>query len=84
MDDYLTVKEVAAMLQVSPETVRRLVRAGRLPVTSLAPGPVPGRGGYRIRRSDVVALLESGVRGGTPREAAGGDPDAAPSDPLGT
>ena len=47
-DDVLTAKEVAAILRVSPKTVRRLP----LPVVKLGPGTL------RYLRSDVFAYLE--------------------------
>lgn len=61
--DYLTVKEAAAELKVGVETIRRLIRSGELRATSLE--AVPGRAGYRIRRTDLEALLEARARGGT-------------------
>lgn len=48
-DEWLTTEQVAELLQVGAETVRRWIRAGELPVLDL-----PGRkGGYRIRRADM-------------------------------
>ena len=32
-DDYATVTDAAERLQIHPESVRRLIRAGRLPAT---------------------------------------------------
>jgi excisionase family DNA binding protein len=64
--EYLTVQQVAAELQLSLETVRRLIRSGALRAASLE--TPPGRGGYRIRRADLEAFVESRTRGGPSRE----------------
>ncbi len=59
MDDrLLTVAEVAELLRLNPETVRRWLRQGRLPGTSLG----SDRGGWRVRESDVQRLLAAGER----------------------
>ena len=50
--EYLNVREVAAILQVCPETVRRHVRAGRLPVLAIS------RRLHRFTRADVLAFVE--------------------------
>lgn len=50
---WLTVDDVATRLQVSQETVRRWIRAGRLPVLDLG-GP---KAGYRIREDALEAFL---------------------------
>jgi excisionase family DNA binding protein len=64
--EYLTIKQVAAELQLSIETIRRLVRSGQLRASALE--TPPGRAGYRIRRADLEALLEARARGGAPKE----------------
>lgn len=46
---YLTVAEAAELLRCSPQTIRRLVRAGRLPALRL------GRD-LRISREALAAL----------------------------
>lgn len=51
---WFTVQEVAELLKVNEETVRRWVRRGELPVLQLG----RGRAGYRIRRADVDAFTE--------------------------
>ncbi len=51
-DNLLTVQQVADMLQVHPETVRRWLRDGELDGT-----PLGGKSGWRIRRSRVEAFL---------------------------
>ncbi len=54
MDDrLLTVAEVARMLRLNPETVRRWLRQGRLAGISLG----SDRGGWRVRESGVRRLL---------------------------
>lgn len=50
---WLTVEQVAELLQVNPETVRRWIRSGELPVLDLG-GP---KTGYRIKRSEVDAFI---------------------------
>jgi excisionase family DNA binding protein len=55
-DRLLTVQEVAARLRVDPETVRRMLRAGRLHGTI----PVSPRAGWRIPESEVQRLIEEG------------------------
>lgn len=51
-DRWLTVAQVAAMVQVHPETIREWLRAGRLPGTLLS-----RRAGWRIRQRDAERLL---------------------------
>ena len=34
-EDYLTVKEASERLRIHPESVRRLIRQGKLPATKL-------------------------------------------------
>ncbi len=56
---WMTTDQVAEYLQVTPETVRRWIRAGALPVLD-----VGGRkGGYRIRSRDLDTFI--GNRFGT-------------------
>lgn len=52
-EQWLTVEQVAASLQVNPETVRRWIRGGELPVLDLG-GP---KTGYRIKRSEVDTFI---------------------------
>jgi excisionase family DNA binding protein len=65
-DPLLTVEEVARIVRVNPETVRRWLRDG------LLRGVRPGsrRLGYRIRRSELQRFL-SGEPRDQPRARAG-------------
>ena len=51
--EWLTVEQVAQLLQVNAETVRRWIRNGDLPVLDVG-GP---RTGYRIRRDALDAFM---------------------------
>ena len=53
--EYLTVKQTAELLQLSPETVKRWAQKGKLP------GVKPGKA-WRFKRSDVVRLLETDTK----------------------
>lgn len=72
-DDLLTVPEAAAVLKVSPVTVSRWLRQGRLPAYRLGPRAV------RIRRSELAAVF-SPARG-RPVPAAP-SPDGGPAASL--
>lgn len=50
--DLMTVEQVAAYLQLNKLTVYRYIREGRIPAARLGKG-------YRVRKSDVDAFLES-------------------------
>ena len=50
--EYLTIQEVASLLNVHEETIRRYVRAKDLPAIKL-------RGVYRIRREDFERFLKN-------------------------
>jgi excisionase family DNA binding protein len=54
----MTIEEVAKVCLCGEETVRRWIRAGRLPAVKL-----PG-GFYRIRRDDLVNLVQSKTTSG--------------------
>lgn len=57
-DEWLDVPQVADLLTVTQETVRRWIRGGQLPVLDLgAP-----KGGYRIRRKDLDVFLRGRYR----------------------
>jgi excisionase family DNA binding protein len=51
-DEWLTVKDVAAYLRVTEETVRRWVREGELPALALGK-----KAGFRIREADLQAFI---------------------------
>lgn len=48
---YLTVEQVATMLQIDPESVRRYVRQGKLPAIKL------GKKYIRIDKKDLEIFL---------------------------
>lgn len=52
-DELLRVQEVARIVRVNPETVRRWIRSGRLP--ALLAGTM--QSGFRVRRSDLNTFL---------------------------
>jgi excisionase family DNA binding protein len=52
-DELLTVPEVAALLKLNEQTVRRWLREGRLAGTYLG----TRQAGWRVRRSDVERFL---------------------------
>jgi excisionase family DNA binding protein len=51
---WLTVEEVAERLDVTQETVRRLLRRGELPGMQISK-----RSGWRVRPDDVDAFIRS-------------------------
>jgi excisionase family DNA binding protein len=51
IQEFLTVEQIANMLQIDAESVRRYVRSGKLPAIKLG-------GKYiRVRRQDLEAFL---------------------------
>lgn len=54
----LTIKEVADVLRLNPETVRRWVRAGK--IRGILMGS--DKGGYRISSSEVERIRTAGPR----------------------
>ena len=56
-DHWLTVEHVARRLDVTEETVRRLLRRGELPGMQISK-----RSGWRIRAEDVDAFIRSRFR----------------------
>jgi len=56
-DDLLTVPELAARLRVTPETIRRWLREGKLRGRRLG-GP---RMGWRIAPSELARLMDAPV-----------------------
>ena len=51
-DEWLTVRDVAALLKVREETVRRWVREGELPALALGK-----KAGFRIRPADLEVFI---------------------------
>jgi len=51
-----TVDQVADYLQLSPETIRRWVRDGKLPAVKLG----SNRAGFRIHESEVRKIRDQG------------------------
>lgn len=51
--EWMSVKDVAKLLAVDEETVRRWIRSGQLPALSLG----TKRSGYRIRRDDMERFI---------------------------
>lgn len=54
IDRWLTVKQVARMLQVNDNTVRRAIRDKKLKAINIG-----GTGGYRIDPQDLKEYLDS-------------------------
>jgi excisionase family DNA binding protein len=48
--EFLTVEEVSAMLRISPQTIRKHVREGKLPAARFGHF-------WRVRRSDLEGLF---------------------------
>lgn len=48
---YMTIEEIASILRVSEETIRRYIRDGLLPAIRL-------RGLYRVKREDFEKFLK--------------------------
>jgi len=53
MSDNMTVHDAACKLNCSEETVRRMIRSGRLPALQL-------QRDYRISKEDIALSLNSG------------------------
>jgi excisionase family DNA binding protein len=49
--EFLRVEEVATMLRISPQTIRRYIREGKLPAVRFGHF-------WRVRRSDLEALFD--------------------------
>jgi len=50
MDEILTASQVAALLQLHPRTVYKLVKQGSIPGKKFG-------GGWRFNRSEIVGLI---------------------------
>lgn len=57
--EYMTVDEVAARIDVHPQTVRRWLRTGQMRGTLIS-----RTAGYRVPRDEVERVLEEGLREG--------------------
>ena len=55
-EDLLTVPEVAELLRLNEQTVRKWLREGKLPGSWLG----SRQAGWRVRRSDVERFIEAG------------------------
>ena len=55
MPQYLTVKDVARLVKVHPDTVRTWAKSGALRGTK-----VPGQGLWRFARQDVLNFMGAG------------------------
>ena len=53
MDEWLTTAEVAELLKVNPETVKRWLRGGEMRGSLLS-----DRAGWRIAREEVARFME--------------------------
>ena len=51
-DTFLTVDQIAVLLQINPETVRRWLRDGKLRGTRLE-----GNAGYRVSQRDLDEFM---------------------------
>ena len=49
-DEYLSIPQLAAMLKITPQTLRRHIREGQIPAARIG-------GHWRVRRSDLEALF---------------------------
>ena len=60
-EQLLTVQDVASQLKITPETVRRWLRTGKLRGALLGGDKM----GYRIAEGEVARLLRAGAGTGT-------------------
>lgn len=60
MEEYMTVSQVAELLQLSEKTVYRLAQRGELPGFKVG-------GSWRFRRRDIDAWAAKQIRGSQPR-----------------
>jgi excisionase family DNA binding protein len=65
VDEWLTTNEVAALLKVNPETVKRWLRGGQMRGSLLS-----DRAGWRVARSEVQRFMDARSNAG-PRSSAG-------------
>ena len=71
-EEFLTARQLAAVLQVSESTVRRLARAGRIPSVRLTP---------RLIRFNLKAVYKALDGNSRPRHAPHRAEDAENDDP---
>lgn len=71
-DDFFTVPEVAQRLRVTAMTIYRWIEDGKLPAVQIAKH-------YRIRVSDLDAMLESSRVGADRSDPWGSEPPSGPS-----
>jgi excisionase family DNA binding protein len=57
-ENWLTVEEIAALLKVTEQTVRRWLRSGALVGRNFS-----GRTGYRVRETDLRNFLDRDRQG---------------------
>jgi excisionase family DNA binding protein len=73
-DDWLTLPQIAEMLQMNPSTIRLWVNEGRLKAHKA------GGRKWLVRRSDLDLLLASRTNAPNPRHATGGLPARVEAD----
>lgn len=66
-EKILTLKEVAEILKVHPESVRLLIRGGALQAARIG----NGKGLWRIRQADLDAYLDARTVNGTAKQQSG-------------
>lgn len=55
-DTWLSISQAAAVIGVNPRTVRRYIKAGRLPVSRVTTQVV------RIRLADIERFMQKGIK----------------------
>ena len=70
-NEFLTARQLAAILQVSESTVRRLAREGRIPVVRLTPRLV------RFHLPGVMSALDGSTQARAPRHSTTAAKDEA-------
>ena len=71
-DEFLTVPEIAERMRVRTMTVYRWIEAGKLPAVQVGKH-------YRVRASDLEAMLESARVGAEAPDPWGAEVPAVPS-----